>query len=83
MDRATTPLKFSRAATHSSPFCHSLPPPRSGHCRQLAPKWMSLAKALKGIVKVGAVNCEADPGLCQEHGVQGYPTIMSLRCVCV
>lgn len=53
----------------------------SGHCRQLAPKWMKLAKALKGIVKIGAVNCEADPGLCQDYGVQGYPTIVSLRFV--
>lgn len=32
--------------------------PRSGHCKQLAPKWRKLAEALHGVVKVAAVNCE-------------------------
>ncbi|KFM25328.1 Putative protein disulfide-isomerase [Auxenochlorella protothecoides] len=49
--------------------------PWCGHCRQLAPKWGRLAEALAGVVRVGAVNCEEEAALCQEHGVQGYPTI--------
>jgi thioredoxin-like negative regulator of GroEL len=39
-----------------------------------------VAEALHGVAKVAAVNCEQQQGLCQEHGVRGYPTIMALRC---
>eukprot|EP00887_Chlorella_sp_A99_P002994 scaffold9.g2994.t1 len=49
-----------------------------GHCRQLAPKWRRLAEALNGVVKVAAVNCEAQQALCQQHGIRGYPTIKTL-----
>ncbi|KAK9816828.1 hypothetical protein WJX72_005531 [[Myrmecia] bisecta] len=49
--------------------------PWCGHCRQLAPKWSKLAEALKGVVKVAAVNCDAHSELCAQHGVKGYPTV--------
>jgi protein disulfide-isomerase A6 len=48
---------------------------RSGHCRQLAPKWRKLADALHGIIRVAAVNCNAQGTLCQNQGVRSYPTI--------
>ena len=51
----------------------------SGHCRQLAPKWRKLAEALHGVVKVAAVNCEQQQGLCQQYGIRGYPTIRAMR----
>ena len=54
---------------------------RSGHCQQLAPKWRKLAEALHGVVRVAAVNCEQQQGLCQEKGVRGYPTIKAFRWV--
>ena len=65
---------------------HPFPPPpknpaRSGHCKELAPKWRKLADALHGVVKVAAVNCEKEQGLCQQHGVNGYPSIKAFRCV--
>lgn len=41
---------------------------RCGHCQQLSPKWSQAARALKGIVKVAAVNCEEDKQLCSKHG---------------
>ncbi|KAJ9529268.1 hypothetical protein QJQ45_007949 [Haematococcus lacustris] len=40
---------------------------------KLAPKYKKVATQLKGLVKVGAVNCDEHPGLCK--GVKGYPTI--------
>lgn len=49
--------------------------PWCGHCQRLAPVLEETAEKLKGIAKVGAVNCEKEPALCQRHGVQGYPTL--------
>eukprot|EP01025_Chloroclados_australasicus_P038787 TRINITY_DN4005_c0_g1_i4.p1 TRINITY_DN4005_c0_g1~~TRINITY_DN4005_c0_g1_i4.p1 ORF type:complete len:470 (-),score=80.65 TRINITY_DN4005_c0_g1_i4:246-1655(-) len=49
--------------------------PWCGHCNELKPKYRSLSNAVKGVVKVGAVNCEQQKQLCQEHGVSGYPSI--------
>ena len=51
--------------------------PGCGHCQALAPKWKLLAEKLKGVVKVGVVNC-AEDHLCQEHGVQGVPAVKAL-----
>ena len=49
--------------------------PWCGHCRSLAPKWAKVATALKGVARVGAVNCDADRTLCAHYSVQSYPTI--------
>ncbi|CAI7770947.1 unnamed protein product [Closterium sp. NIES-54] len=49
--------------------------PWCGHCKNLAPAWEKAATALKGIVTVAAVDCDANPSLAQEYGVQGFPTI--------
>ena len=40
---------------------------RCGHCQQLAPKWVKLSDSLKGVVKVGAVNCDDESELCSRH----------------
>lgn len=52
--------------------------PWCGHCQQLSPKWKALAKSLKGVVKVGAVNCDVHKSLCSQHGISGFPTIKAL-----
>jgi thioredoxin-like negative regulator of GroEL len=44
--------------------------PWCGHCRSLAPKLKAAAAALKGVVRVGVVNCEEHKELCGRHGVQ-------------
>ena len=44
-------------------------------CQSLTPEWKRAASALKGIVKVGAVDAEAHKSLGQQFGVSGFPTI--------
>merc|ERR1712061_598523 len=46
-----------------------------GHCKQLAPQYQKAAQALKGIIGVGAVDCDVHKQLCGQYGVQGFPTI--------
>ena len=49
--------------------------PWCGHCKSLAPEYQKAAKALAGIVNIGAVNCDEQKQLCGQFGVQGFPTI--------
>lgn len=49
--------------------------PWCGHCQQLVPEYTKLATALKGIVKVGAVNADEHKQLGGQYGVRGFPTI--------
>ena len=49
--------------------------PWCGHCKNLAPEWAKAAKALKGIVKVGAVDMDAHPSVGSPYQIQGFPTI--------
>lgn len=45
--------------------------PWCGHCQQLVPEYTKVAKALKGIVKVGAVNADDHKQLGGQYGVRG------------
>lgn len=71
--RSITPANFDedrewvRLVEFYAPWC--------GHCKQLAPKWAQVAKSLKGVVKVGGVDCDQHQRLCGSQGVRGYPTI--------
>jgi protein disulfide-isomerase A6 len=49
--------------------------PWCGHCKSLAPEWSKVATALKGIVKVGAINMDVHKEIGSSLGVQGFPTI--------
>uniref|UniRef100_A0A673JSP5 Protein disulfide-isomerase A6 n=1 Tax=Sinocyclocheilus rhinocerous TaxID=307959 RepID=A0A673JSP5_9TELE len=49
--------------------------PWCGHCKNLAPEWKKAATALKGIVKVGAVDADQHNSLGGQYGVRGFPTI--------
>ena len=53
--------------------------PWCGHCRQLAPKWRKVAEALHGVVRVAAVNCDAQQALCQGQNIKGYPTVKAFK----
>lgn len=49
--------------------------PWCGHCQSLTPEWKKAATALKGIVKMGAVDADQHNSLGSQYGVQGFPTI--------
>lgn len=49
--------------------------PWCGHCKNLVPEYQKAAKALKGIVKVGAVNADEHQSLSSKYNVGGFPTI--------
>jgi protein disulfide-isomerase A6 len=44
-------------------------------CQSLTPEWKRAATALKGIVKVGAVDADNHKSLGQQYGISGFPTI--------
>lgn len=48
---------------------------RCGHCQALVPEYKKLARALKGVIKVGAVDASEHQSLGGRFGVQGFPTI--------
>lgn len=49
--------------------------PWCGHCKNLAPEWVKAAKALKGVVRVGAVNMDQEQSVGAPYNIQGFPTI--------
>lgn len=71
-----TPSNFNREVIQSdglwlvefyAPWC--------GHCQSLASDWKKAATALKGIVKIGAVDADQHKSLGGQYGVRGFPTI--------
>ncbi|XP_054269604.1 protein disulfide-isomerase A6 homolog [Macrosteles quadrilineatus] len=49
--------------------------PWCGHCQQFVGEYSKAAKALKGVVKVGAVNADDHKSLGGRFGVRGFPTV--------
>ncbi|KAK6030645.1 protein disulfide-isomerase domain protein [Ostertagia ostertagi] len=49
--------------------------PWCGHCKNLVPEYKKAATALKGIVKVGAVDVTSHESVGSTYRVQGFPTI--------
>ncbi|XP_057656331.1 protein disulfide-isomerase A6 homolog [Diorhabda carinulata] len=49
--------------------------PWCGHCKNLVPEYTKAANALKGIIKVGAVDTDEHKELGGQYGVRGFPTI--------
>lgn len=49
--------------------------PWCGHCQAFSPEYIKAAKELKGLVKVGAVDCDEEKDLCSKMGIQSFPTI--------
>lgn len=49
--------------------------PWCGHCQALVSEYSKMASALKGLVKVGAVNADEHKSLGQKYEIRGFPTI--------
>ncbi|KAF9920074.1 protein disulfide-isomerase precursor [Linnemannia zychae] len=50
--------------------------PWCGHCKALAPEYEIAATKLKEIgIPIAKVDCTVETDLCQEQGIQGYPTL--------
>lgn len=51
--------------------------PWCGHCKQLQPEYVKLAKQLKNVVKVVAMDASDDKNraIASKYGVQGFPTL--------
>ncbi|KAM9355185.1 protein disulfide-isomerase A6 [Pholidichthys leucotaenia] len=71
-----TPSNFNKEVIQSdSLWLVEFYAPWCGHCKNLAPEWKKAASALKGIVKVGAVDADQHQSLGGQYGVRGFPTI--------
>ncbi|XP_037541463.1 protein disulfide-isomerase A6 isoform X1 [Nematolebias whitei] len=71
-----TPSNFNREVIQSDTlWLVEFYAPWCGHCQSLAPEWKKAATALKGIVKVGAVDADQHKSLGGQYGVRGFPTI--------
>uniref|UniRef100_T1GI35 Protein disulfide-isomerase A6 homolog n=1 Tax=Megaselia scalaris TaxID=36166 RepID=T1GI35_MEGSC len=71
-----TPSNFDKLVTKSNEvWVVEFYAPWCGHCQQLVKEYNKLATALKGIVKVGAVNADEHKSLGGQFSVRGFPTI--------
>jgi len=71
-----TPSNFHKLVVDSSDLWFvEFYAPWCGHCKSLTPEWKKAATALKGVVKIGAVDADAHNGLGSQYQVRGFPTI--------
>ncbi|KYO32992.1 protein disulfide-isomerase A6 isoform X1 [Alligator mississippiensis] len=71
-----TPTNFNKEVLQSaSLWLVEFYAPWCGHCQRLTPEWKKAATALKGVVKVGAVDADKHQSLGGQYAVKGFPTI--------
>lgn len=71
-----TPANFERLVTKGDEiWLVEFYAPWCGHCKSLVPEYKKAAAALRGVVRVGAVNADEHKDLGGQFGVRGFPTI--------
>ncbi|XP_078503927.1 protein disulfide-isomerase A6 [Lissotriton helveticus] len=71
-----TPTNFHKEVIQSdSLWLIEFYAPWCGHCQRLTADWKKAASALKGVVKIGAVDADKHQSLGGQYGVKGFPTI--------
>ncbi|XP_069462072.1 protein disulfide-isomerase A6 [Ambystoma mexicanum] len=71
-----TPTNFHKEVIQSdSLWLVEFYAPWCGHCQRLTSDWKKAASALKGVVKIGAVDADKHQSLGGQYGVKGFPTI--------
>jgi protein disulfide-isomerase A1 len=54
--------------------------PWCGHCKALAPEYEEAATSLKEKnIRLAKIDCTEEADLCQQFGVEGYPTLKIFR----
>ncbi|SSD62184.1 related to Protein disulfide-isomerase [Saccharomycodes ludwigii] len=54
--------------------------PWCGHCKNLAPEYVSAASELKKYdIPLAQIDCTVESDLCMEHGIKGYPSLKIFR----
>ncbi|PZC76601.1 hypothetical protein B5X24_HaOG204369 [Helicoverpa armigera] len=71
-----TPSNFDKLVTDSNEvWLVEFYAPWCGHCKNLVPEYKKTADALKGMVKVGALDADQYKSFAKKYGVTGFPTI--------
>ena len=50
--------------------------PCCGHCKAFHPEFEKVAKASKGLFKIGAVNCDVEKDMASKYKIEGFPTVL-------
>lgn len=71
-----TPANWqSTVETSKHAFLVEFYAPWCGHCKALVPEYKKAAESLRGLAKVGAIDCDAHRDFCGRYGISGFPTI--------
>ncbi|EPY27824.1 protein disulfide-isomerase A6 [Strigomonas culicis] len=70
-----SPATFSQFIDTHKPVVILFYAPWCGHCKNFHADYEKFAHAVKGSVRVGALNADTHSALGQQYGVKGFPTI--------
>jgi len=66
---------YSSVLPSSQPWIIDFYAPWCGHCRHFEPQFELVSRKMANKVKAGKVNCDDEKNLCENLGIDGYPTI--------